>query len=529
MNGRFWRLGAIGGALVALVLVVTPVAAQEGGIELAPLDEGTPEHELASSVAEWLRLMDNPRGTLQLSGPVTARKDGDQVRVVVPGVRFQMHEETLAWGDLTFNAHRTGPNLFDFDLEAPKKLRVVQGEQVKGTISAGSYELGGVWHTEVHAPIAINGGWRDVRAKPQAKRENAATLRIGSVTMDGAMREEGGELWSGGYNFHLESLEAKSPDGAEGLTIGSISLESETSAMPLREYMAGMREVQFPAPVEGAEEPPPEQVVEELRALRGMLNTYFSAQGDSIGTLTVRDIAVWAAGEQAFAADRITVDGGFRSDDANRQAIDIGFRAGRMAYMAEMGVVTEVAPGEVGVSFSFESLPLLEMIELALQEAERSVEAQQTGATPEDEEMAALETQARFMELVMRAQPRFVLKQAAFDAPALGVDGEGDLVADPQAQSAAVGSFHFEIARLDRAMQIAQQAAQEGREEAQNLVPVLMLIRGMGNPVPAKDGSGTVYVFDVEIPKQGSPSINGMPLDALMGGAMQPAPEGQEQ
>ena len=119
-----------------------------------------------------------------------------------------------------------------------------------------------------------------------------------------------------------------------------------------------------------------------------------------------------------------------------------------------------------------------------------------------------------FLQQLFALGTVFALNEFSIDAPGTGMKASGRLNVDPESMTMGTGKIKATLRGIDALLAYANAEARTD-DEMKDMAAFMIFLKGLGKP----EGSGAdmAYVYDIDIPKAGPPTVNGTPLDGMMG------------
>jgi hypothetical protein len=118
-----------------------------------------------------------------------------------------------------------------------------------------------------------------------------------------------------------------------------------------------------------------------------------------------------------------------------------------------------------------------------------------------------------FIQRIFELGTQIVLNEFSIDAPGTGVSASGRVRVDPESAGMGVGKLKASLRGIDAVLAYVNDQARHD-EEMKAIAAFLIFLKGLGRAEAASAGE-TVYVYDIDVPKDGPPTVNGTPLDQM--------------
>ena len=498
-------LALAGAALAGTALAGTalPAAAEDGTlapaartIPVAPVDPAGMKGRIVFAIADWLeqRFGSGSDGLkLVLDAPMRAEERGGTVTVHLPGARLARRpkaEPEWTFGDLAIAVTPRSGTAYDFETALPSVI-----ERRREGLTIGESAIAGTWRSDLGTTTGLDATAADLRLFKR-KKSAPVLMSLGAFAVADEMTQGADGLWDGRSSFSLSDLEA------EGLSLGGLDITGSFEDFDRDAILALRRD-------SGAflgDEIGPDALGDGLALLVD------GRWGRSDATLAVEDLTL--AGDEWYV-DR---DGAFtlgrlvwRVDfDGREELSDLATRIS----VAEPALSGKVArslppafmPHAVTVDVALTRFPLRRIAGAFSGLAERG------HMKKPDEEMLGEVLLAH----LDAADTAFEVRELHVAAPSYAFRAEGRFQAEPASVFGVIGRLDARVRGLRKLMALA---AQEGNEGA---VGVLLVLQGLGRPVFEEGADEPVYAYELDLRRDGAVTINGLPLDVLLGSGLSP-------
>ena len=464
-------------------------ASAERTIPVAPVDPASTAGRIVLAFADWLEQRGGSGSEalrLALDAPMRAEEQGGTVTVHLPGARLVRGAKSRPdWtlGDLAIAVTPRSATAYDFETAMPPQIDLPGGRlrSSEGTIS-------GTWRSDVEVATRL-----DVDAATlgfHQRKGSAATGTADSFSLSDALVEDADGLWDGRTTVSLSGLKG------DDFTLGGFHVASSFEDFDRDLVLAMRRDFGSFADDESAMEMFPDSLAPFIDA----------RWGRSEATVTVQDLAV--TGDEAFTLGslvwHIDFDGrGALTDLAARIAV------ADLRYDGAAGgdIPPALIPHEVSVDVALNRVPLRRIAEAFSGLAER-------GRMDKPDSGMAGEVLLAHMDA---ADTAFVIRDIHVAAPAFELRADGRFNVEPASAFGVVGRVDARIRGLST---LTALAAEEGDEGA---VSIMIVLQGLGRPVVEEGTDEPVHVYEIDLRRDGTVTVNGIPLDMLGDGGLAPS------
>ena len=496
-------LSAAFACVLALAGTALPAAAEDGTlapaartIPVAPVDPAGMKGRIVFAIADWLeqRFGSGSDGLkLVLDAPMRAEERGGTVTVHLPGARLARRPKAKpewTFGDLAIAVTPRGATAYDFESALPSVI-----ERRREGLMIGESAIAGTWRSDLGTTTGLDATAADLRLFKR-KKSAPVLMSLGALAVADEMTQGADGLWDGRSSFSLSNLEA------ESLSLGGLDVAGSFEDFDRDAILALRRD-------SGAflgDEIGPEALGDGLALLVD------GRWGRSDATFAVEDLTL--AGDEwyvdrdgAFTLGRLVwrVDFDGReelSDLATRISVAEPALSGKIARSLPPAFM----PHAVTVDVALTRFPLRRIAGAFSGLAERG------RMKKPDEEMLGEVLLAH----LDAADTAFEVRELHVAAPSYAFRAEGSFQAEPASVFGVIGRLDARVRGLRKLMVLA---VREGNEGA---VGVLLVLQGLGRPVFEEGADEPVYVYEIDLSRHGAVTINGLPLDVLLGSGLSP-------
>lgn len=551
--------------LSTLVIAVGPVGAADDA-EL---------QRIQSAIADAItKPIGGPGGAMvELASPVSAVWRDGKVLVSLKGLKVQTPvEASITVGDVDIEVLPRGEGLYDFDVVMPKSFPI-QGDSPndKATLTISDYKFKGTWSAEVENIVNVDAMLDDLLLTNEtADPREKFMVSIDDVAGRSAYTKGSDGLWTGTASGKTGAIVVKAPEGEGDLEIAGMeasatSTNSDWSA--LAKAMNRFEELMAP----GAPKITDVQR-QELSALFGAINW-----GDNQGAFSVRGLAFTQGGQKLFSLGDTTWKLLFNAaEKAGKLGIRVSFDG---INIIEQFLPPNLTPTKGAFDVTLENFPVrsflasmfMQAMETANLESSRAVEPPanevppdapppavsteplpSTSADPnapaeseaptasemigegsgasepppaaepppvseppmasEPPMMGPFRADDPFLQEIFQLASNIVLNELSVSAADAGVSADGRLQVDPEAEAMGTGKVTAKLRGIDNVLEYVNQMSQSD-PDMKDFGAFLIFLKGLGRAESA--GGETVYVYDIDIQKQGAPTVNGTSLDNM--------------
>lgn len=488
-----------------------------------------------------------------LAEPVGATWRDKCAVVTLKGAKLSASDGVnFAIGDIEIAVLPRDEGLYDFDVTMPKNFEVLGADGVsQGNLGVANYKLAGTWSREVASLVKLDAALEKVQAKSIKDGIEDFTASLASLDAQMDYTRGSGGLWSGTAKARLSDLKILA-EGGEDVKISAIDLESSTKGSDWEAWRRIMEKIEALAKPEAT--PPGE---EERQALAQAIRTINWGAND--GSLHLQGISAISSGKPVFVLGDTTWRAAI---DGSKEAGPISFRLSLDALsIAENTLPTNLAPTKGALDITLDQFPVRALLGVMLEQvidrmkSPPASEAPAAEGMPPDDantqstqapndssvdeiapaaggddatdnaaETPPSETQEPpmigpfaaddlFLQQLFAHGTALVLNEFSIEAPGTGLKASGRFKVDPESMTMGTGKLKASLRGLDALLAYANAEARTD-EEMKETAAFLIFMKGLGKA----EGSGQpVYVYNIEVPKEGPPTVNGTPLDGLMG------------
>lgn len=499
---------------------------------------------------------------VELAQPVGAAwRDGRAV-ISLKGAKLVKPEDaTLAVGDVVIAVLPRGDGFYDFDVTMPNSVDLIGVDgKPEGKLSVARYKIAGTWSHDVESLTNLDAAFNDIEVKDLSAQHDKVDAKVGTIEARMNYTKGSSGLWSGTANGRIADLRILAEGGSEDVSIATIDAKGSTTGSDWAAWQSAMDKFEK-AIAPGA----PPLGPEERRALSQAIHSI--NWGVNEGSFSIKGLKVASGGQRLFTLGNTTWK---LALDGSKEAGPLSLRfAINDLSVEENTLPTNLAPTKGALDITLDQFPLRaffgSMLEQALESGGMTpAKAPPDAAAPTDEAMAEpspdaagepgaggvaqgdpatgaagdamapdegaepppSETQEPpkvgpfaaddwFLQQLFALGTVFVLNEFSVDAPGTGVSASGRLRVDPEAMGMGTGKLKASLRGIDAVLAYANAEAKTN-PDMKDISSFLIYMKGLGK---AESGSGgeTVYVYDIDVPKDGPPTVNGTAIDGMMG------------
>lgn len=437
-----------------LALEATPgsTAQQIGAVLIAALDSMT------------TRL--DPTGALGArfvtEAPITAQDDGPRIAVNLPGLELWIGGARLRFGTPRVDITPEPAGHYSWRATLDPAIEVVADGAAQGALVWSDSQLSGVLDPDVGLMTQIDALWSNLFWQPRASSDPFA-LEARQLRLQSNARPTGDGLYAGIAIAEMADLSLRAPDGA--LRLGKLEARSEATGFDPR--LANAVDTLMTALAEG-------------RPLGSVMTPILQGRwGDGQNSMILEDLVFETAVDEGFALDGLRLATGFDGrGDLGSLRLSGALEGGRISHADWPDAL---APAGAALAVQLDNLPVRQLLGLV----ERMEFA-------DGDALDLLGLQA--LGMIMAAGP-------ALEIEALGLSGgQTDLTGSGGFRLRdgfmAEGGMDLSIGGLDRLIGLVSDGAL-GAQAARDVVPALVILRGLGRPDPAGDPDRLAYRLDL--------------------------------
>lgn len=482
-------------------------AAAAAGLAAAPAfaDSAGIKSQTEQVLSAWSKEGDEPRLFVEGDVVVETRGDGHLVRLPKMYLGDDDREPQIEIDGATVLLVPAGTDLTEVTVTLPDRIPVLGKKQmVEAVVTIGSQSLKGVWSSQIETFVSTDGTVGDVVV---AGPDGANRVTLASASMKGKMEDTGNDQWSGAYDIVATDITVTRPGSFHGnLRIDEAKVTSMGEDLKLIAYAEDMRELGMTwrdGPVSADDPRFKNNQQAMVRALSDVFGVFgYTATLTGIEATTVDgDMGV---GEIGFGAT-------YEVDDTGMASSSIQYGHGGLNISQAPPPIADFIPVDVALRLTGDRLPAEQLLTTLM---EMGTVEEAAGGDAKKEDALADEIMGRALGLLMKAQSRLTIDTLELTSAALGVEGTGEVTADPGAAMQATGKAEVLVSGLDAALEKYSSLGKEDPEMAQMLA-VATMVRGLGKP--EAQGGETVYRYTVDLPTDGKVTLNGLDLSALQG------------
>ena len=107
-----------------------------------------------------------------------------------------------------------------------------------------------------------------------------------------------------------------------------------------------------------------------------------------------------------------------------------------------------------------------------------------------------------------------MLNELSLGAPSVGIAANGRVHVDPEAMGMGTGRLKATLRGIDSVLAYVESEARHD-PSMRDISTFLIFLKGLGK-VEVRPGNEVVYVYDIDVPKEAPPTINGYLVDDMM-------------
>ena len=500
LTGAAFALALAGAALpAAAALAATDdgkTAHAERTIPVAPIDPASTAGRIVFAIADWLEQRvgsgsDNLR--LELDAPMWAEERRGTVAVHFPGARLAGPPGTgryWTFGDLAIAVTPRGGAEYDFESALPSAIDHQDGRL---TIDEGT--VTGTWRSDLEITTGVGVTVTNLQAFERGESEPPA-MTVEAIALSDELVEGADGLWEGHSSFRLSDLEA------EGFSLGGIDITSGFQGVDGNLILEMRRD--FDSFLDDAMGP---------AALGDVLAPVIGARwGRSDLTIAMHDLTV-AGDDWGLARD------GMFSLGRLVWRIDFDDRGTHTDLGTRITVVDPLLDDEDAIPLPPALIPHTITIDIAINRLPIRRIAEALSAPKEPGQEAALDPGMALDVIVSHmdaADAVFELREIHIAAPSSELHADGNFQAEPASAFGVIGRLNARLQGLNALMVLAAREGYEG------MVGVLLVLQGLGRPVFDEGSDEPAYAYEIDLRRDGAVTINGLPLDVLLGSGLSP-------
>ncbi len=462
-------------------------------------------------------------------------------KVVTPG------DSTAIIGDVEIAVLPRDAGFYDFDVTMPKSFDIIAVDGTpEGKFIFGGYRLAGTWAREVGSLTNLDAAFANIEVKDMKPDGDDLNATLGKLEARMNYTKGPDGLWSGTANAGFSDFHMLA-DGSEDVSIARLEIKGSTAGSDWAAWQQVMDKMgAFSEP----NATPPTEAARKALGL-ALRNVNWGAND---GSLSISGISASSGGQRIFTLGNTTLK---LALDGVKEAGPFSFRLAVDDLSVEENTLpTNLAPTKGALDFTFDPFPVRalfgSMFEQMMDElmapppsAEDSANVippdDGTEAMPSNESQEAMppdnvaegeiepppsETQEApmmgpfaaddlFLQQLFAFGTVFALNEFSINAPGTGVNASGRLKVDMEAMGMGTGKLKASVRGIDALLAYANAEAQSD-EEMKDAATFLIFLKGLGKPESGAGGE-TAYVYEIDVPKDGPPTVNGTPLDGIMG------------
>lgn len=527
--------------VAALFLVAVSNAFAEDSAEL---------DRIKNAIAEAIAPGSDPgQPRVELAQPIGAVwRDGRAV-VSLKGAKVVAPDEvTLLVGDVDIAVLPRGNGFYDFSVIMPKSFDIIGDNQQKdGRLTIGAYKFDGTWASEVEGLATVDAAFEDVHVEDLSATKENGDIKVGAIEARANYTKGSDGLWSGTANGRVADVKIHGGDG-EDVSVASLEAKGVSNAWDWIGWNQVMTRIEKFAEAPAAQQTPDVrgQIAAALRAL---------SWGSNNGTFTLKGLNVGMGGKRIFTLGDTTWSGAL---DGTKDVGPLSFRIAVTDLAVEENTLpANIAPTKGALDITLEQFPIRDLLSsIFMQVTETGTPAPVTtepmtaptepsttteaaagesaaqGSADNNQGSTVAENEAppqeappappmigpfpaddAFIQKVFELGSAVVLNEFSIDAPGAGVNANGRIKIDPESEAMGTGKLKATVRGLDALLAFANAEAKHD-PDLQDFAAMLIFVKGLGK-AEASTGGETIYVYDVDVPKQGAPTVNGTSLDQI--------------
>ena len=461
-------------------------------IPVAPVDPGSTAGRIVLGVADWLeqRLGSGSKDVrLALDAPMWAEERDGTYILHLPGARLVEPSVPLvqwALGDLAVAVTPRGEAAYNFETALPP---VIDKGEERLTLDQGT--VSGTWRSDLEVTTRLEANATNLQLSESKGARTVETVSLGALAVEDRLVEGDDGLWNGRSAFSLSNLEG------EGFALGRLDAASsfEDFSRDLALHMRG----DFSALTGGMGGP---------TALADLLTPLMDSHwGRSEMTIALHDLT--ASGDDTGLSGAGTLSLGrleWHVDlDGRAELTDLATRIAAFDLQLGGAAAAEIPPAlqphAATLDIALTRLPVRRIAD-ALSGLAKRDGAAQFGDEP-------------MMEVILdhldAADSSLEIRNIHLVTSSCEFRAEGRLQVEPASVFGVIGRLDARIRGLSALMALA---AEEGDEEA---VALLIVLQGLGRPVFEEGADEAAYAFEIDLRRDGTVTVNGIPFDMLLG------------
>lgn len=441
----------------------------------------------------------------RLDGPVQVRDVGpqpsQQFEVVLPGIRFVPADSDVGQvdlGDIVLKITILGEGRFEMSAELPRVIAVRdRAGEITSRLNAQRHEFEGIWNANFSQFEAADLQSTDWRLKTFDGTQ-LATISSAQLTTELAQTSptHGDSI----VKFELTDLSVTASP-TDILRIDRVIMSGNAKNSDLEAYGKLLGDLAT-NPARDPSDP------ETLGVLDDLLLANLRILGDVDYLFRVEGL-LGRFGTVGQGVDRMAVESvefGFGVEGLGDATGSI-----RLSY-GHRGVdltIDEVPPGvmphSVGLSLSFQGLPLPAMIQDLVEYADLTVDEE-----PDPVADAALA--GSLLGLMLGSESLLVIEELSLESVAAAIEGRGTVRPDPAGAVPVMGKGRITIHGLER---LQRELLSDLSGDTLGYVAILGILVALGEEI--EDDQGRAHVYNLEMSPEGKLLINGEDFGPLLG------------
>ncbi len=458
-----------------------------------------------------------------LAEPLSAAWRDDRAVVTLKGAKVVDSDGTLNVGDVEIAVLPHDDGLYDFDVTMPKSFDITGPDGApEGKLTVAKYKLAGTWSREVASLVKLDATLQNLHVKGSKNGVEELDASLGAFDAHMIYTKNTSGLWDGTAKAHVSDLKILA-DKSEDIKIAAIDIESSTKGSDWAAWQRVMEKMEALSAPNAA---PPDEG--ERMALKLALRNINWGAND--GSLRIKGISAASGGKPIFVLGETVLRG---TIDGSKESGTLSFGLGVDALSIEKNTLpSNLAPTKAKLDIALEKFPVQaffgSMFEQVIdnmlsppvaggEEPDMAADNPSEPPPPEAQEppmVGPFPADDLFLQQLFALGTVFALNEFSIDAPGTGMKASGRLNVDPESMTMGTGKIKATLRGIDALLAYANAEARTD-DEMKDMAAFMIFLKGLGKP----EGSGAdmAYVYDIDIPKAGPPTVNGTPLDGMMG------------
>ncbi|MCH8183564.1 MAG: hypothetical protein IID55_10315 [Proteobacteria bacterium] len=422
--------------------------------------------------------------------------DSDRFDVTLPGIRFTGAEGTGAeLGDITLQITVLGEGRFKISGDLPKEIVFRGSSGVSGRLQVERHKFDGIWNENFFQFETLD--WRsDSWRAVDATGAEVFTIMSGGLILK--LEQTSSTHGDTVIEFELNDIFVSAPFLGV-LQIDRITASGEARNSDLEGY--GRLLGDFAASPPGDLSDP-----DTLSALDDLILSNLGVLGDLNYLVGAEGLSGRFGGfgtnVRRFSVD--SIEFGFGLEGLGDPTGTIRLRYGHRGIdVPNNGLPPGVLPHSVGLSLSFQGLPMREIFQGAVEYGNLTQDGE-----PDPAADAALGE--ALVGLFMEAQSLLAIDELSLESDILALDGRGTVRPDPAGRGPVTGKGRITIRGLER---LQRELLSEISTETLSYIAILGILMALGEEV--EDERGRAFVYNLEVGPEGQLLINGQDFAPL--------------